>query len=319
MDLLANDLSIHGQFHTVALFREAFSRLMNIRAVARNFGLDVYCNRAFLNVEAMPGVMMQQAIQCLPKNEQRSAMLWLTRGGPFWDDLRQHGSSDWLECRGDVVTDSAVGEAAYRKLHAVECGLVSTVPSDWDFSPVEVLWRWRDDACDHKHTQLENFRDQHTLGESLRAAPPPIKSWNNLREISTKRFASLTFAADCFEPLAGVPFVQSAARRILVLLDTLDRLVRAFDETGVRTSEGQQIYQDNFTGDNAWFSDSSDMEKKDFRKELTFAHPNDPRMSLFSTWHGKVHHRTLRLHYSWSGQAGEPLYVVYVGPKITRR
>ena len=35
--------------------------------------------------------------------------------------------------------------------------------------------------------------------------------------------------------------------------------------------------------------------------------------------HGKVRRGMLRLHYSWSGKAGEPVYVVYVGPKITKR
>ena len=94
---------------------------------------------------------------------------------------------------------------------------------------------------------------------------------------------------------------------------------RAFDATGARTTEGQRIYQDYFTGDNALFSDSSDDEKHRFREALTFPHPNERGNSLFCTWHGKVRHLTLRLHFSWPIESGEPVYVVYAGPKLTRR
>ena len=84
---------------------------------------------------------MQRVVQRLSVDERRSLMLWLTRHGPFWDDLRKHDSYDWLEYQGSVVTDHAVGEAAYRALHAVPCSLISVTPSDWVFSPVPALRR----------------------------------------------------------------------------------------------------------------------------------------------------------------------------------
>lgn len=320
MDLLANDRSIHGQFYTIVSFREAVARLMDMRAVARRFGREVHCNRAFLNVEPMPGVMMKQALQRFPTNERRSVMLWLTRRGPFWDDLRRHGADEWLECGGDIVTDSAVGEAAYRMLHAVECGLISAVPSDWRFSPVDVVWRRGNEAVPDRPIHIDNFWDVSSLENFLRTAVPPIRSWDDLREASTNRFESLIFAASCLDPLLGVPFAQGAAERIVVLLGILDRIVRAFAPDGTRTSEGHRIYRDYFTGDNAPFSDSSDTEKRHFRDELTFPHPSDSQESLFCPWHGKVNYPSfpLRIHFS-PIRSGEPVYVVYIGPKITRR
>ena len=114
MDLLANDLSIHRQFHDMSSFRDALTHLMAMRNAARRFGREVCCHRAFLTVEPMQGVLMQKALGRLASSEQRAAMAWLTRGGPFWDDLRRHGGNDCLECQGEVVTDSAVGEAAFR-------------------------------------------------------------------------------------------------------------------------------------------------------------------------------------------------------------
>ena len=139
------------------------------------------------------------------------------------------------------------------------------------------------------------------------------------RGVEKKRFTSLTITEDCFAPLASLPFAKSAADRLLALLSVLDRLACAFDDKGARNAEGRHIYTDYFTGDRALFSDSSDTEKRKSRDELTFPHPENPITSLFCPWHGKVSHMTLRLHFSWPIVAGKPVYVVYAGPKITKR
>ena len=317
MELFANDRSIHGQFYDIPLFRDALARLMAMRNVAQRFGREVYAHSMLLTASPMPNMTMQQAVQRLKKDEQRSVMSWLTKGGPFWDDLRKHRSGDLLECVDEVVTDSAIGEAAYRKLNAIECALVSLTPSDWDFSPIPVTWR-REEEVD-QHIDLDNCRDAVALEEMLSDKAPPIRSWDYLRDAATNRFRSLIFAEDCFKPHEKMSFVKSSAERLLVLCGILDRLARSFDADGSRSLEGQRIFQDHFTGDNALFSDSSSQEKHEFRNELTFPHPEISGESLFCTWHGKERHLTLRLHFSWPIRAGKPVYIVYAGPKLTKR
>ena len=319
MDLLVNDQSIHGQFREKAVFREALARLMAMRHLAQRFGWKVYCHRALLIAKPMTNTTMQEALGQLTNDERRAVMGWLTRHGPFWDDLRQHSANEYLECGGEVVTDSAVGEAAFRTFHDVECCLISITPSNWDYSPVEVIWRREGEGLENRRTNVNNWRDVDTLEENLRLATPPIESWDDLREASIRQFMDLTFAEDCFEPLRGLPFADSVAKRVLVLFGILSRLAREFDTNGVRTLEGQRIYQDYFTGGNAWFSDSSDTEKSEFYNELTFPHPNDSGKFLFCPWHGKIRHMTLRLHFSWPIEPGSPVYIVYVGPKITKK
>ena len=320
MELLVNDLSIHEQFHDWASFRDALGRLMGMRSAARRFGREVHCHRALLSANPMPGLSMRQAIGRLAvESERRAAMGWLTRSGPFSDDVRRHGAADWLECGGEIVTDSAVGEAAFRTLHRADCGLVSVVPSDWDYAPVDVTWRREAEGLDDRSTALRNWRRAPTLEDGLRDMAPPIRSWDDLRQAAAVRFESLACTGDCFDPLSAVPFARSAAERFLFLLDILDRMGRAFDATGARTVEGQQMYQDYFTGDNALFFDSSDDEKRRFREALTFRHPEAPGSFLFCAWHGKVRHMTLRLHFSSPIEPGEAVYIVYAGPKLTRR
>ena len=142
-----------------------------------------------------------------------------------------------------MVTDSAVGEAAYRKLHSVECGLVSITPSDWNYSPIEVTWRRETERFDDQNATLENWWDVAALENKLRDATPLPGSWDDLQRVSKSRFMNLTFSDDCFRPLVGVPFAVSSAQRFLVLLGILDHLTHAFDTSGERTSEGHRIYQ----------------------------------------------------------------------------
>ena len=263
---------------------------------------------------------MRQAIGNLGADSQRRAVMsWLTRVGPFWDDLREHGEDDYLECGGNVVTDTSAGEAAFRTLHGVSCGLVSLDPSAWCYSPLEVTWVREAEALPSRNAQIHNWWERETLEEAMEGLARPLASWDDLREVSTTRFTSLTFAENCFVPLAGVPFARSAAHRFVALLGVLDRLARAHDDTGAWDADGQRIVRDYFTGGRPWFADSSETEKRDFHRELTFVDPVDPSVSVFCPWHGKVSHLTLRLHFSWPVKAGGAVYVVYAGPKITKR
>ena len=126
MELFANDLSIHQQFYDLKHFRAALSRVMKMRQIAKQFGFDLSCPRTLINRCPISGNTLQQTIASLPsKNEKRAAMIWLTKNGPFFDDLRSHSEEDYLESCGDVVTDTAVGEAGFRKLHGIDCGLIS--------------------------------------------------------------------------------------------------------------------------------------------------------------------------------------------------
>ena len=293
---------------------------MEIRKVAEQFDHKFYFNRLIVTTEPIPNLTMQQAISRFNKNEQRAAMGQLTRSGPFWDDLRRHREDDWMECEnGEIVTDFAVGEAAFRTLHGVCTNLVSLKPSNWDYSPIRVIWKYDLDGVQDQNINVENWRDAIDLENSLRSAPSSVLSWFDLQNVSKNRYERLVLADNCFEFLEGVPFSKSSADRIIFLLGILNCLVGTFDDAGIRTSEGNQIYQDYFTGDNALFSDSSDTEKHNFKERLTFPHPDNPKDPLFCPWHGKERQNMLRLHFSWPIRADKPVYVVYVGPKITKK
>ena len=315
MELFFNDASLHGQFD-IHGFQYAIGRIMAIRQVGRRHGRELQCHRNVSNALVTRDRTMPELIQFLPKDQRSAVQLWLTRTGPFWDDSREHSDNDWVECRGDLVTGTAVAEAAHAVLHGRSSCLVSLEPSNWLSSPLPV--EWRSNGLDQA-ASVETYWTAEGLERALEAAPLPIQSWAELETEVTRRYPGIDFAAGAFEPLHGHPFSAGAARRIAALLGILHELKGCFDDQGRRTATGNRLHEEYFTGDNALFSDSSATEKDNFRSQLTFRHPLRRGEYLFCTWHGKVRTQQLRIHFSWPVRAREPLYVVYVGPKITRR
>lgn len=317
MELLMNDLSVDGQFHDFESFIDAIDRLMIMRSTCRKFGREIYCHRNMVNAQVTKELNMQQVVQRLDKNKKGALMQWLTRQGPYWEDKREHNSEDYLECKDEIVTDTAIGEAASRCYKGNDCRVVSMIPSRWDFSPLRIYWRRSDD--DSLEIDVQNHFDAESLEENLRSSPKPIESWSQLDSMCKSRFVEITFSTDAFEPLFGHPFSPGVAQRIIERLEVLEKLKTFVDQSGNRTPEGHRLYQEHFTGDKAWFSDSSDDEKRDFRSELTFKHPGIDGSTLFCTMHGKVKTPQIRIHFTLPIRTDSALYVVYIGPKITKR
>jgi hypothetical protein len=317
VDFLANDLSLHGQFHDFRDFGDAVRRMMEIRQEIRRFGSSLYCCRSMAQAHITAQVPMQQAVQGLSNEQRRALMQWLTQHGPHWEDVRLHIADDWIETRGEIVTDTAIGEAAFGRLNGTARDLVSFAPSDWTFTPVEATWRQEDNQS--ADVSIPNHWNIASITAWLASNPEIVESWASLEAQMRRVNTRLTLADGVFKSLGGHPFVPSAAERIRVLLHTLDRFKGCFNDQGQRNAEGHALYANHFSVQKGWFSDSSEAEKNEFHAELTFPHPQRPGETLFCPWHGKVKTPQIRIHFSWHVRADEPLYVVYVGPKRTKR
>ena len=236
---------------------------MAIRQTARRFGRDLQCHRNVANARVTRDLNMREAApRALDRNKLAAFMGWLDRYGPFWEDARQHGPDDYLECNGEIVTDTAVGEAAYCLIRGIDRGLVSLKPSSWLLSPLTINWHVNGHV---RSVEACNYWEPKQVEDALEAAPVPLGSWKDLEEVALTRCPDLTFADDSFDPLRGHPFAKGAAERLLLRLNVLDTLKNCFNERGEWTSKGHALYQQHFTGDKAWFSDSSDTEKVEFQ------------------------------------------------------
>lgn len=317
MTYIINDLSIEGQFANIYDFKIAIDRVMKMRKMIERSGHYLHCHRNLSSARATDKYIFQQAVNNLDNNRRRALMSWLTKDGPFWEDIRLHSEDDYLECSGNVVTNSGVGEAAFLCFQGPGGNLVSITPSSWEYTPIFVDLH-KDDGSDHS-IEVPNYWEPDILGSSLDKISVVYNSWNDLIKDVTLRCNSLIFLPNSFEPLSRYPFMRSQAHHIFERLQKLNDLKNCFDGAGNRTTRGHEIIRNHFTGGRAWFSDSSDSEKSKFGKELTFPHPDRKGENLFCPWHGKVssHHVPIRIHFSWPIRADEPLYVVYVGPKLT--
>lgn len=319
MKVLLNELSLHGQFASVQAFQSTIDTVMLARGKMRQFGGELRCHRNLTQAKVTHELSLQQAVSQLDRNKRGALMSWLTKEGSFWEDSRQHDADEYLICQDypDPVTDTALGEAAHHCFNGNDYHTFSFEPSNWEkINPIVVDWHRDDNVITINVTNHWNIS---SLENSLQVADSPIKSWQQLATIMPSRCPNLTFSENSFESLYAHPFVDGAAKRIIELLNVLDKFKTCFDSQNKRTDERQRLYEKHFMGSKAWFSDSSDSEKIEFKNEFTFNHPKNKGEKLFSPWHGKVKTPQIRIHFSYPVSANEPLYVPYIDPKITKR
>jgi hypothetical protein len=313
---LVNDLSMGGQFNDAGEFRDAIDRMMMIREEILKYGSTLYCHRNLTQAMVFAGVPMPQALGCLSLDKRRSLMQWLTAFGPHWEDEQLHSSDDWYDSNENLVTDTGIAEAAIRLIRGMNREVVSFEPSAWLHTPIPVRW---ESLPPDQSVLVPNHWRIETVRQSLDTySISAINSWSSLENYSRRVYTELTFGDDAFRPLEGHPFVAGASERIQVLLGILHKFKSCFDEQGNRTAAGDNLHALYFSGGKALFTDSSNMEKVDFNNDLHFPHPSGDG-HLYCTWHGKVKTPQIRIHISYPILHNTPLYVMYVGPKITKK
>ena len=315
--LFFNELSIHGQFQAPDALRTSLLKLLTLRKLSTDAGFRVQVKRATAERPATDGQPLRACLRGLGPELARLLALWFDRDGPFWEDGDRHPEDTYLECRGEIVTDTGLGEATFRLLRSLDAATISLAPSIWEDITLSV-----DERSDAAHTRVDV--KNHIIDESLKAwlaaREAPLTSWAGLASWAIQHCPRLQLGATALEALKGHPFHHGAAERVQDRLRVLQRMAASVaPDTGKLGDEGQELLQRHFVGEKAWFSDSSALEKSDFAKDLMFPHPGRADEKVFASWHGKVRSPQLRIHYVHEFSREEPTYVVYIGPKLTKR
>lgn len=243
MDLFVNELSLHGQFSSLAPFVAALKEVIGCRSVAERSRHPFYCLRAIAECEALPGTTFKEVVrQTRDMNLIRTVMSWLDKHGPFWEDARTHGGGEYFECANNVVTDCSLGEAAFRMAQERAAATISFRELLFCRSPLRVVWYRSDDTQDT--FDLPNFWEQSALDTYLMERETAPQSWPELIEQARRRYTELTFIDSILDPLDGEPFNVTIAERVMVLLGILNRLKGCFDRDTTLTAEGHQLIQD---------------------------------------------------------------------------
>ena len=319
MEFIVNDRSLHGQFHNEAEFIQSLKVLLSIKVHTEQRDHIVRCPRALLDVAVGFNLTLREVLTSLADRNLRGVLItWLSNKGPFWDDKPLHDPNEWFEVQGGIVTETGLAEAAKGLHQGMQQAVLSFEPSTWTYTPIPVDYL-EDVSKPPVRIDLDNHWALSTVEQFLQAIRPPLASWNGLVQWAREECPLLNLTKDVIRWLDGYPFYPGAAARFQVLLSTLNTIKGSFDSTGALTAEGTRIYQNHFVGKKAWFTDSSDGEKEQFKNELTFPDPENDGSTVFCPWHGKVKIEQMRMHFTFPIRHDRPLYVVYIGPKLTKR
>ncbi|WP_448544934.1 hypothetical protein [Roseiflexus sp.] len=322
MDFFVNELSLHGQFKNVSEFRQAIREVMGCRERITRYKRRIFVSRCIVDREVLQGgkTFRKTVPETGNKDFVRLVMIWIDRDGPFIEDNRISDPGEYLSLPGhndEVVTDAGIGEAAFRQFRGSDTSLVSFAPSNYNYTPIEVCWHHND--SDVKSCDLLNFWEAQKLENHLQTRQSPPSSWQDMIVQLPSRFPNLTFLNNLDKHLVGEPFDVCIVERVFVLLDVLNQLKVSFDNQGERTRNGEELLDNYFRRQNALFSDASDQEKNDpnLRSRMIFSDSDSPQLECF--WHGKIRHREYRIHFTYPITSNQPLYIAYIGPKLTKK
>jgi hypothetical protein len=169
------------------------------------------------------------------------------------------------------------------------------------------------------HLPVPNiWKAEDLLAAALELRADPT-SWAQLIEAINARFGHLKISDVILDQLNNSTFYPAVAKRVLVLLAILEEYMEGRLQDGTAGPRSMELYRQFFTGQRSRFSDESDANKHEFRKEMTFRDPDDESKVIFCPWHGKIQTPQFRIHFEWPVPPEQKhLKVVYIGPKITK-
>ena len=276
----------------------------------------LYCARGMPHTEIRPGVRLADIGGRLSHDKRRLLFQWVGKKGPFIEDDRQATDDDLFLFDGEDVTDLGLGEAARRILATLPAATLSPVQdpaSRFAADPLCVVHGLAEEPIGH--VSVANFLETETLADALLAAGPEPTTWPELLADARARFDRLHIGGYCDGILARHPYYPPGGRRILDLLDVLQRLMTEMDSEGRLSPAGLELRNRFFVGKRAWFSGESE-PRRNSPETFTFPDP-DGDGTLVCFWHGKVSTPAFRIHFEWP--ASPPvrrLRIVYIGPHL---
>lgn len=194
------------------------------------------------------------------------------------------------------------------------------LPSNFNYSPLLVIWYQSEGE---RSIDVQNFYEVNTLTTLLKSSIKPLTTWEELIQQCIKEYSHLTFADDLLDPLDSEPFSEVIAKRVRELLSILNELNACFEEDGKLNCRGQEIVNNYFRREEPLFRDSSTTEinNRIFQQRMTFKKPGSTiGEKIFCPFHGVIKYQQYRIHFNWPKEKPtDPLYIVYIGPKITKR
>ena len=316
MRVFLNELALADAWISTSSVHRPLTAILQARRQQPVLRDALYCAQGMGGVRTPAGIPLCRAAQELPRDTRLQLFEWIAKHGPFIEDDRQFIDEDLFFFEEDDVTDLGLGEAARRiraELRAATLSPVENERSRFSGNSLDVVHGFPQEPIDR--ISVPNYTESGPLVEILRALDPNPTNWHDFLEICRHRFDLLHIGPHCDETLGRFPYMPAAGRRIIELLNILQRIRAEMDSTGRLSPAGLELRNEFFTGRRAWFSDESEGRRQRPQK-FTFPDPaggND----IVCFWHGKVSTAAIRIHFDWPVTPGaKRLRVVYIGPHI---
>ena len=314
-----NDLALKG-FSSHEHLRLALMSVVSARRLAPNLGRALFCSRATSMLVGATGQNLLAAIQSFPRDERSAILQWIGRFGPFIEDEREVWEDDLYYFNNEDITNEGLGEAARQCQRGYDAHTLSLQTGNGfpiGLSPLTVSQGLLDDPL--VVVSVPSHFSASALAEIANNSEPEPSSWVDLIIYCRNRFTNLIIGKHCDKVLQPQPFSANVARRTIELLKVLNQISTERDEEGALSPLGEELKQNFFIGEKAWFSDEGADNKQNFASEMTFPDPRNNAERIQCFWHGKIKTPQYRIHFEWPKPTpGEPIVVAYIGPKISK-
>lgn len=316
MYVFLNELALADAWTSTSAIRQPLTAILRARQQQPVLRDALYCARGFGGVQTPAGLPLSRAAQALPRDTRVQLFEWIAKFGPFIEDHRQPIDEDLFFFGEDDVTDLGLGEAARRirvEHRAATLSPVVDEHSRFAASPLSVVHGLPDEPI--AEVDVTNYTHLARLSGDLRTLDPNPANWQAFLEECRYRFDLLHIGTHCDETLTRLPYMPAAGRRIIELLNVLQRIRAEMNHNGSLSPTGLELRDRFFIGKGAWFSDESESRK---RKPSKFTFP-DPEggNDITCFWHGKVSTEAIRMHFDWPVKCGtKPLRIAYIGRHI---
>jgi hypothetical protein len=304
-----NDLSLQKNYVDILSLKNDLKELIGFYDDGKNFGHTVYLHRDAIKQVSVLKTPFHTALKdnrFFTSAQRAKIFAMLDKSSPVLPDDATIPSAIVFYYEEQEIPNTGLAECAYQVYMEESVSAYSLSTSCFQKSILSVLIKYNDTLL--KVLSVENYFSLSAFNQKLQSLRGPMRSWEDFFGYFDSRYKWIEYTNEAIVHLEKQAFEQILADAIICRMDILEQMATAQSEDAFLELEKKHWY-----GDRAWFSDESDTRKRKLKNKLTFMVNG---VSTLCSYHGKISHRTFRIHFTPRPRRSEKIYITYIGYKI---
>lgn len=306
MNCIFNDLSfLEFVADSVPKLLSALKEIHRFHVLGCSYGHVAYIHRDGLYACTVCGKNFRQAINGYIKNpdEKRKIFSLLDKKKPVLPD----DTVIPVDCRffyeDREISCTGLAECAFRESMGDASLAYSLACAGYSKPVLRVVF---EHEAARSTVDVPNFTSIDGFKNKLAKAVPEARCWEDILQ-RADRFSFVRIEASAKAALDREPFEVSLGKAVWKRLQILEEMAAS---SGTVYTE---LIKKHCHGENALFSDESESRINDLKDKLYFWVNGEKKRCSF---HGKISHRSFRIHMDKQPVPGEIVYIAYIGYKI---